>query len=54
MTKEALLAAGHGIIDYLPTEHLEAEEIISRMWEADGGEEFQRDTDAFGEPFLQR
>jgi amidase len=40
MTRQALLAAGHEIIDYLPTEHLEAEEITSRMWEADGGEEF--------------
>jgi amidase len=50
MTKEALLAAGHEVIDYLPTEHLEAKEIISRMWEADGGVEFQRDTDASGEP----
>ena len=50
MTKEALLAVGHEMINYRPTEHLEAEEIISRMWEANGGEEFQRDTDASGEP----
>jgi amidase len=49
-TKKALLAAGHEVIDFIPTEHIEAADIISRMWEADGGEEFQRDTDASGEP----
>ena len=50
ITKNALIAAGHEVIDFVPTEHIEAAEIISRMWEADGGEEFQRDTDASGEP----
>ncbi|KUJ16989.1 amidase [Mollisia scopiformis] len=50
MTKAALLAAGHEVIDFIPTEHIEAMEIISKMWSADGGEEFQRDTDASGEP----
>ncbi|KAF8852416.1 amidase [Acephala macrosclerotiorum] len=50
MTKAALLAAGHEVIDFIPTEHIEAADIIYKMWSADGGEEFQRDTDASGEP----
>lgn len=50
ITKAALLAAGHEVIDYLPIEHPEATEIVNKMWSADGGEEFQRDTDASGEP----
>lgn len=50
ITKAALLAAGHEVIDYIPTELPESMEIITKMWSADGGEEFQRDTDASGEP----
>lgn len=50
MTKAALLGAGHEVIDYIPSEHLEAAEIITKMWEADGGIEVRRDTDASGEP----
>ncbi|CZR62169.1 related to Acetamidase [Phialocephala subalpina] len=50
MTKAALLAAGHGVIEFIPTEHIEAADIIYKMWSADGGEEFQRDTDASREP----
>lgn len=50
LTKTALLAAGHKVIDFLPHEMPEAAEIVTKMWSADGGEEFQRDTDASGEP----
>lgn len=50
ITKAKLLAAGHDVIDFIPTEHHEAVDIITKMWEADGGQEFQRDTDASGEP----
>ena len=50
ITKQKLEAAGHKVIDYIPYEHHEATEIITKMWSADGGEEFQRDTDASGEP----
>ncbi|KAE8443992.1 hypothetical protein EG329_001121 [Mollisiaceae sp. DMI_Dod_QoI] len=50
ITKAALLAAGHEVIDFIPTEHIEAMDIIRKMWSADGGEEFQRDTDSSGEP----
>jgi hypothetical protein len=42
LTKSALIAAGHEVIDYIPTEHPESADIIGKMWAADGGEEFQR------------
>jgi amidase len=54
MTKAALLAAGHEVVDYIPTEHPASAEIINKMWSADGGEEIQRDTDASGEPLHPR
>ena len=50
MTRAALRAAGHAVMDYLPTEHIAAADIITKMWAADGGGEFQRDTDVSGEP----
>jgi amidase len=50
ITKQKLEAAGHSVVEYTPYEHIEASELIIRMWSADGGEEFQRDTDASGEP----
>jgi amidase len=50
ITKAKLIAAGHKVIDYIPIESAEAVEIVSKMWSADGGQEFQRDTDASGEP----
>ena len=50
ITKEKLLAAGHIIIDYEIKDASEVYNIVRRMWSADGGQEFQRDTDASGEP----
>lgn len=50
ITKAKLLAAGHLVVDYIPHEVSEASEIILKMWAADGGTEFRRDTDASGEP----
>ncbi|KAH6678747.1 amidase [Halenospora varia] len=50
ITKKALLEAGHEWIEFVPEEHLEAADIITKMWSADGGQEFQRDTNASGEP----
>jgi amidase len=50
ITEGAPIAAGHTFIDFLPYEHIEASETISKMWSADGGEESQRDTDASREP----
>lgn len=50
ITKRKLIEAGHVVIDYTPFEMAEATEIVIKMWSADGGEEFQRDCDASGEP----
>lgn len=50
ITRAALLKAGHKVVEFIPEEHHEAAEIIRKMWSADGGEEFQRDTDRSGEP----
>ncbi|EME41836.1 hypothetical protein DOTSEDRAFT_74034 [Dothistroma septosporum NZE10] len=50
MTKRALEAAGHKVINFTPVESIESHEIIKHMFSADGGEEFQRDTEASGEP----
>ncbi|KAK5166529.1 putative amidase [Saxophila tyrrhenica] len=50
ITKAKLQAAGHRVIDFVPTEMAEASRIIYQMWSADGFEEFRRDRDASGEP----
>ncbi|KAH8898429.1 amidase [Thozetella sp. PMI_491] len=50
ITREKLKAAGHEVIDFAFTEGKDANEIVSKMWSADGGEEFRRDSDATGEP----
>ncbi|KAL1629160.1 hypothetical protein SLS56_005603 [Neofusicoccum ribis] len=50
ITRQKLLAAGHAVVEYIPYEHTDAAEIIHKMWSADAGQEFQRDTDASGEP----
>ncbi|KAF2116967.1 amidase [Lophiotrema nucula] len=49
IAKAKLLAAGHSVVDYILYEAAEAVEIITKMWSADAGNEFQRDTDAAGE-----
>jgi amidase len=50
ITKAKLIAAGHLVVDFVPYEIAEASKIIVKMWAADGGGEFRRDTDASGEP----
>lgn len=50
IVRRKLVDAGHIVIDYIPVEMQEARIIITKMWMADGGEEFQRDTDLSGEP----
>lgn len=50
MTKAKLLNAGHAVIGFVPYEMVEAVELVNKMWTADSGKEFQRDTDASGEP----
>ncbi|KAF4619032.1 hypothetical protein G7Y89_g14815 [Cudoniella acicularis] len=37
ITKKALIVAGHEVIELIPEEHIEAAEIITKMWSADGG-----------------
>lgn len=53
ISKAKLLAAGHEIIEFIPHEMPLATGIIHKMWEADGGYEFWRDSDATGEPLQQ-
>lgn len=53
IVREKLIAAGHNVIEYIPYQMKEAQEIITRMWAADGGYEVQRDSDATGEPLPQ-
>lgn len=48
--RKRLTDAGHKVIDYTPHEMTEARNIVFKMYSADGGQEFQQDTDASGEP----
>ncbi|KAK4498812.1 hypothetical protein PRZ48_009322 [Zasmidium cellare] len=50
IVKQKLLDAGHRVIEYIPHEMQQSRVLITKMWAADGGEEFQRDTDLSGEP----
>jgi len=50
ITKARLLAAGHGVVDFVPHENKEAHAMLLRMWTADGGQDVQRDAAASGEP----
>ncbi|USP79355.1 putative amidase [Curvularia clavata] len=45
-----LKQAGHAVINFNLTEGKEVNDIMNKMFTADGGAEFQRDTDATGEP----
>lgn len=47
---QKLVTAGHRVMEYIPYEMKESRELITKMWMADGGEEFQRDTDLSEEP----
>lgn len=50
MVRDKLLAAGHEVIIFKPYEMLEAQDISQKMLTADGGEEFQRETQVYDEP----
>jgi amidase len=50
ITRKNLKQAGHKVILFNFTEGKEANEIVNKMFTADGGAEVQRDTDATGEP----
>ncbi|KAH9929662.1 amidase [Fomitopsis serialis] len=49
-TKEALVAAGHKVVSWVPVDHQEAWDLILKLYFLDGGEEY-RDTMA-GEPMV--
>ncbi|KAJ3531999.1 hypothetical protein NM688_g7491 [Phlebia brevispora] len=40
-TKEALLAAGHEVIEWIPVDHQEAWELVCKLYFLDGGEEYR-------------
>lgn len=47
-----LKAAGHEIIPWDASEHLECIQIMDLYYTADGGEDIRRDVEAAGEPFI--
>ncbi|GAA5860318.1 hypothetical protein JCM8547_003461 [Rhodosporidiobolus lusitaniae] len=49
---EALKKAGHEVIDWTPLNHSGAQEIVSRIFDADGGEDVRRLIGDSGEPIL--
>ncbi|GFZ51690.1 Acetamidase [Saitozyma sp. JCM 24511] len=51
-TKKALLAAGHEVIDWEPFKSAEAGEIISAVFNADGGRDIRHQLSLSGEPQL--
>ncbi|KZT10717.1 general amidase [Laetiporus sulphureus 93-53] len=52
MTKNALLTAGHNVIDWQPLKHLELTNAISAVWKAGSAEDFKNTTAATGEPII--
>ncbi|OJJ43046.1 hypothetical protein ASPZODRAFT_136587 [Penicilliopsis zonata CBS 506.65] len=50
-TVEKLRRAGHQIIDWAPTGHLEAEALLAKKFLADGGKSVRRLLEPTGEPF---
>ncbi|PCH43375.1 general amidase [Wolfiporia cocos MD-104 SS10] len=53
MTKAALLAAGHAVVDWEPLKHLELANAISAIWKAGSGDDFQATTAATREPIIR-
>lgn len=52
LVKDALLAAGHEVIDWDPAEHLRLSEIITSFFVSDGGVHVRKETEETGEPFF--
>lgn len=50
--KEALLAAGHEVVEWEPTDHLRLSEIITSFFLSDGGVHVKKEVDETGEPFF--
>ncbi|KAG8712959.1 hypothetical protein FRC11_013706 [Ceratobasidium sp. 423] len=51
-TREALVAAGHEVIDWVPMEHMQALELLSKMYVPDGGEKMRSTLAESGEPAI--
>ncbi|GAA5845141.1 hypothetical protein JCM11251_008008 [Rhodosporidiobolus azoricus] len=49
---EKLKAAGHEVIEWQPLDHAGAQEIVSRIFDADGGEDVRRLLGGTGEPII--
>lgn len=53
ITKAALEAAGHKVIDWVPHRHMEIYRNTERIFNADGGHDFRADCELSGEPLIQ-
>ncbi|OSX66119.1 hypothetical protein POSPLADRAFT_1052794 [Postia placenta MAD-698-R-SB12] len=51
-TREALLRAGHKVIDWQPLKHLELGDAIAAIWKAGASEDFKATTALTGEPVI--
>ncbi|KAG9126613.1 hypothetical protein FRC07_002801 [Ceratobasidium sp. 392] len=49
-TRDALIAAGHEVIDWVPMEHQEAWDLIVKLYLLDGGKEYRATLAESGEP----
>ncbi|KAG8744637.1 hypothetical protein FRC10_009670 [Ceratobasidium sp. 414] len=49
-TRDALVAAGHEVIDWVPKEHQEAWDLIVKLYLLDGGKEYRATLAESGEP----
>lgn len=52
MTKQALIAAGHEVVDWKPYKHTELYEVTRGIWTAAGLEDYEAVTAETGEPIL--
>ncbi|GAA5867560.1 hypothetical protein JCM1840_002551 [Sporobolomyces johnsonii] len=53
-TVEKLRAAGHEVVEWKPLDHAGAQDIVSRIFDSDGGEDVRRRIGDSGEPVLPR
>ncbi|QRV80445.1 amidase [Ceratobasidium sp. AG-Ba] len=51
-TRDALIAAGHEVIDWVPMEHQEAWDLIVKLYLLDGGQEYRTTMAESGEPAM--
>ncbi|KZV89606.1 general amidase [Exidia glandulosa HHB12029] len=53
LVKEALIAAGHSVIDWEPLHHKELVDLASNIWGSDNGQDFRASLAATGEPLIK-